>query len=79
MYYNICILAATPLEASSGTLNVFLLYLKYGYFAFDVYFSLNSLSKIEKFEKNLISLVRVVVPSPKIVINLPWTYENLPC
>ena len=30
------VLAGTPLEASSGTLNVFL-YLKYVYFAFDVY------------------------------------------
>ena len=26
-----------------------------------------------------ISLRRVVVPSPKIVINLPRTYEKLPC
>ena len=26
-----------------------------------------------------ISLGRVVVPSPKIVINLPGTYEKLPC
>ena len=48
--YNIWILAATPLEASSGPLNVFL-YLKNGYFAFDVYFLLNSLSKIEKLKK----------------------------
>ena len=30
-------LAATPLEDSSGTLNVFFLYLKYAYVAFDVY------------------------------------------
>ena len=27
----------------------------------------------------VISLGRVVVPSPKIVINLPGTYEKLPC
>ena len=45
-------------------------------------FALNSLSKIENVKKFIffvISLRRVVVPSPKIVKNLPGTYENLPC
>ena len=42
------LLAATPLEASSGTANVCFLF------------------------------GREVVPSPKIVINLPVTYEKLP-
>ena len=44
--------------------------------------ALNSLSKIEyvkKFRFFVISLGRVVVPSPKIVKNLPGTYDNLPC
>ena len=31
------------------------------------------------FDFIVISLGRVVVPSPKIVINLPGTYEKLPC
>ena len=31
------------------------------------------------FEVFVISFGRVVVPSPKIVINLPGTYEKLPC
>ena len=29
--------------------------------------------------RGAISFGRVVVPSPKIVINLPGTYEKLPC
>ena len=45
-------------------------------------FALNSLSKIEYVKKIrffVISLGRVVIPSPQVVINLPETYENLPC
>ena len=46
----IFLLAATPLEAFSGTLIFFVIYLG-----------------------------RVVAPSPKIVVNLPGTYEKLLC
>ena len=75
MFYFI--LAATPLEASGGTLNVFFLYFKY------VYVVLKYIGKIKNILKNLdflaISPGRMVVPSPKIFINLTGTYEKLPC
>ena len=55
-YYFLNQLAATPLEASGGTLNVW-------------FKKNNTLPIYSKF----------VVPSPKIVVNLPGAYEKLPC
>ena len=42
-------------------------------------FSLNEILKLEwgNYYLGAISLWSVVVPSPKIVINLPWIYEKL--
>ncbi len=66
-------LEATPLEASSGTLNV--------WFRISIMSMLCSSlhENFKHFRFFVISLGRVVAPYPKIVINLSGTYEKLPC
>ena len=57
--------------AYSGTLKFFL---------FQIHDLRNyCLNAFKSLGKTLISLYRLVVPSPKIVLNLPGTHEKLPC
>ncbi len=80
---NIILLANTPLEASSATLNVFFIF-KICLCQVDVYVALESLCKIEKRKKYLDFLFLlegggVGQVSLKIDINLSRTYEKLYC
>ena len=86
-YYMYVVTSGYALEASSGNLNVSY----FGSSLFDIYqcfiqvsmipiyVALKSLCVKHKFDFFVISLGRVVVPFPKIVINLPRTNEKLPC
>ena len=70
--------------ASSGTLNVFFLFQTILYMLTDFVRLFLCCVKVSKniFKISIffvISLGRVVLPSPKIFINLPGSYEKLPC
>ena len=73
---TLCILADTPLEASSGTFSA-CLFVQVSTIPTNVAFK-----SLKYFFKNSIFMIshgRMVVTSPKVVINLPGTYEKVPC
>ena len=64
-------LAATPLETSRDTWG--------GWFRLPIFFILDLKIKSKKNVLWVIFLGKLVVLSLQKVINLPWTYEKLPC